>query len=138
MDSKNQKICVIGAGPSGLSVNVAFKMAKDAGEQIPEVVVFEKQETYLGLWNYTWKTGVDSNGEPVHNSMYDLLYTNAAKEMHEYSYYTHMDHWGKPTPSFPPRAGMRSYLEARFLKYGEPSWIQFNTVVKKVSFDEET
>jgi len=70
--------------------------------------------------------------------MYDLLYTNAAKEMHEYSYYTHMDHWGKPTPSFPPRAGMRSYLEARFLKYGEPSWIQFNTVVKKVSFDEET
>ena len=42
MDPKNKRICVIGAGPSGCSVNVAFKMARDAGQQIPEIVIYEK------------------------------------------------------------------------------------------------
>ena len=138
MDEKNRRICVIGAGPTGLSVNVAFKMALDKGEKIPEIVIYEKQETYLGLWNYSWKTGVDEHGEPVHNTMYDNLYINACKELHEYPYYTFLDHWKKPTPSYPPRKAMRSYLEGRFKKYGEPEWIHFNTVVKNVMFDETT
>lgn len=90
------------------------------------------------MWNYTWRTGVDNDGEPIHNTMYDRLYINAAKELHEFSYYTFMDHWGKATPSFPPRIAMRGYLEARFKKYGEPSWIKFKTVVKSVTFDEAT
>lgn len=42
MEGNNKRICVIGAGPGGLSMNVAFKMAKDAGEDIPEVVIYEK------------------------------------------------------------------------------------------------
>ena len=129
---------MIGAGPTGLSVNVAFKMAQNAGEEIPEVVIYEKQETYLGLWNYTWRTGVDTNGEPIHNTMYDHLYINACKELFEYPYYTFIDHWGRPTASFTPRTAMRSYLEGRFKKYGEPSWIHFNTAVQNVVFNEET
>lgn len=119
-------------------MNCAFKMAKDAGEDIPEIVIYEKQETYLGLWNYTWKTGVDTHGEPIHNTMYQGLFINAPKENYEFPYYTFMDHWGKATPSYPPRLGMRGYLEARFKKYGEPSWIKFSTVVKNVTFDDTT
>lgn len=42
MNIKKQRICVIGAGPSGLNVNVAFKMAQDRGEEIPEIVIYEK------------------------------------------------------------------------------------------------
>ena len=45
MESTKKRVCVIGTGPSGMSVNVAFKMAKDAGEDVPEVVFYEKQET---------------------------------------------------------------------------------------------
>ena len=133
-----KKICVIGAGPGGLSINVAFKMAADAGEEIPEIVIFEKQDTYLGQWNYTWKTGVDNNGEPVHNTMYQGLFINAPKEIYEYPYYTHLEHWGKATPSYPPREAMRDYMAGRFEKFGDPSWIKYNTVVKQVSYDHLT
>jgi trimethylamine monooxygenase len=33
---------------------------------------------------------------------------------------------------------MRGYIEARFHKFGDPSQIQFNTVVKHVTFDDTT
>lgn len=131
------RVLVIGAGPSGLSVNVAFKMAQDAGQDIPEIVIYEKQDTILGLWNYNWRTGVDTNGEPIHNTMYSGLYINAPKENYEFPYYTFMDHWGKATPSYPPRLAMRGYLEARYKKHGEPSWIHCETVVKNVHYDEQ-
>jgi trimethylamine monooxygenase len=70
--------------------------------------------------------------------MYKGLYINAPKENYEFPYYTFMDHWGKATPSYPPRLAMRGYLEARFLKYGDPSLIKFDTVVKNVSYDKNT
>jgi trimethylamine monooxygenase len=138
MDGAKKKICVIGVGPSGMSVNVAFKMAKDAGEDVPDLTFFEKQDTFGGLWNYNWRTGVDSNGEPIHNTMYEGLYINAPKENYEYPYYTFMDHWGKATPSYPPRLAMRGYLETRFKKFGDPSMVQFNTVVQNVKYDDAT
>jgi len=138
MSGNKKRICVIGVGPSGMSVNVAFNMAKSAGEEIPEITFFEKQDTFGGLWNYNWRTGVDSNGEPIHNTMYQGLYINAPKENYEYPYYTFMDHWGKATPSYPPRLAMRGYIEARFQKFGDPSLIQFNTVVQNVHYDETT
>jgi hypothetical protein len=37
---------------------------------IPEVVCYEKQSNWGGLWNYTWRTGTDEYGELVHGSMY--------------------------------------------------------------------
>jgi trimethylamine monooxygenase len=138
MESTKKRVCVIGTGPGGMSVNVAFKKAKDAGLDDFDVVFYEKQETYGGLWNYTWRTGVDSNGEAIHNTMYQGLYINAPKENYEYPYYTFMDHFGKATPSYPPRLAMRGYIEGRFLKHGDPSVINFNTVVKNVKFDDAT
>jgi trimethylamine monooxygenase len=44
---------VIGAGPSGLST--LFHFAKM--EEMPEIVCYEKQRTWMGLWNVSWKTG---------------------------------------------------------------------------------
>ena len=70
--------------------------------------------------------------------MYQGLYINAPKENYEYPYYTFMDHFGKATPSYPPRLAMRGYIEGRFLKHGDPSAIQFNTVVKNVKYDDNT
>ena len=66
----NKKVCVIGAGPSGMSFMCwAAKFARE-GRKVPEVTCFEKQSNWGGLWNYSWRTGTDENGEPVHGSMY--------------------------------------------------------------------
>ena len=37
---------------------------------MPEIVCYEKAADWGGLWNYTWRTGMDQHGEPVHGSMY--------------------------------------------------------------------
>ena len=37
---------------------------------IPEIVCYEKQSSFGGLWNYSWRTGTDEHGESVHGSMY--------------------------------------------------------------------
>ena len=71
------KVAIIGAGPCGLSMLRAFESAEKNGEKIPEIVCFEKQEDWGGLWNYSWRTGSDQFGDPVHNSMYRYLWSNS-------------------------------------------------------------
>ena len=63
-----KKIGIIGAGPSGLSQLLAFRNA--AEEQLVELICFERQSNWGGLWQYTALTGVEPTGEPVHTSMY--------------------------------------------------------------------
>jgi trimethylamine monooxygenase len=68
------RIAIIGAGPSGLSLLHTLFLAEAAGEKnIPEIVCYEKQNDWGGLWNYTWRTGLDEYGEPVHSSLYRHL-----------------------------------------------------------------
>ena len=40
---KNTRVAIIGAGPSGLAQLRAFQTASQGGEDIPEIVCFEKQ-----------------------------------------------------------------------------------------------
>ena len=68
-----KRIAVIGAGPSGLAQLRAFQSAATTGAEIPEVVCFEKQATWGGLWAYDWRTGLDANGEPCHSSMFGQM-----------------------------------------------------------------
>ena len=63
------RLAVIGAGPSGLAQLRAFQAAAASGEEVPEIVCFEKQEDWGGLWNYTWRTGLDEHGEPLNLSL---------------------------------------------------------------------
>ena len=74
------RVAVIGAGPCGLGQLRAFQQAKSKGAYIPEIVCFEKQSDWGGLWNYTWRAGIDEHGEPVHCSMYRYLWSNGPKE----------------------------------------------------------
>lgn len=53
------RVCIIGAGPSGTAALRSFQSAAEKGAEIPEVVCYEKQSDWGGLWNYTWRTGVD-------------------------------------------------------------------------------
>lgn len=127
-----KRICIIGAGPSGLAQLRAFQSAKDNGADIPEIVCFEKQGDWGGLWNYTWRTGVDEHGNPCHGSMYRYLWSNGPKEGLEFADYYFEDHFGKPIASYPPRAVLFDYIKGRVEKAGVRHMIRFNTVVRDV------
>ena len=133
-----QRICIIGAGPSGLAMLRAFESAEKKGAKIPELVCFEKQEDWGGIWNYTWRTGTDEFGEPVHGSMYRYLWSNGPKECLEFADYSFEEHFGKPISSYPPRAVLWDYIAGRVKKSDVRKFIRFRTPVKWVSWSEET
>lgn len=131
------RVAIIGAGPSGLAQLHAFCEARKKGADVPELVCFEKQSDWGGLWNYTWRTGTDEYGELVHSSMYRYLWSNGPKECLEFADYTFEDHFGRPIPSFPPREALFDYITGRAAKSDVRRFIQFSTAVRWVSFDEE-
>ncbi len=133
-----KRVAVIGAGPSGLAQLRAFQSAKQKGEDIPDVVCYEKQSDWGGLWKYTWRTGVDDSGEPCHGSMYRYLWSNGPKEGLEFADYTFDEHFGKPIASYPPRAVLFDYIEGRVKKAGVRDWIKFNHTVRDVRYNEDT
>ena len=133
-----KRVAVIGAGPSGLAQLSAFQSAKAKGAEIPEVVCFEKQSNWGGLWNYTWRTGLDENGEPVHCSMYRYLWSNGPKEGLEFADYSFEEHFGKQIASYPPRAVLFDYIEGRVNKAGVRDWIRFSTPVRFVRYNANT
>ena len=51
------KVCLIGAGPSGMSVMFHMNRLAQQGLQVPEIKCYEKQSNWGGLWNYSWRTG---------------------------------------------------------------------------------
>ncbi len=133
-----KRVAVIGAGPSGLAQLRAFQSAKAKGAEIPEIVCFEKQSNWGGLWNYTWRTGLDENGEPVHGSMYRYLWSNGPKEGLEFADYSFEEHFGKQIASYPPRAVLFDYIEGRVNKAGVRDWIRFSTPVRFVRHNADT
>ena len=111
-----KRVAVIGAAPSGLAQLRAFQSAKERGADVPEVVCFERQSNWGGIWNYTWRTGTDEYGEPVHCSMYRYLWSNGPKECLEFADYTFEEHFGRPIASYPPRAVLWDSIKGRVEK----------------------
>lgn len=131
--TKPQRVAIIGAGPAGLAQLRAFQSAKGKGaEDVPEVVCFEKQSDWGGLWNYSWRTGVDEYGNQCHGSMYRYLWSNGPKEGLEFADYTFEEHFGKPIASYPPRAVLFDYIKGRVEKAGVRELIRFSTIVRDV------
>ncbi|WAR13547.1 SNO1-like protein [Mya arenaria] len=59
--SDRKRVCIIGAGPCGMAALRNF--SQSALDVRPEVVCYEKQNTWGGLWNFTWLTGRWTNGD---------------------------------------------------------------------------
>lgn len=133
-----KRVAIIGAGPSGLAQLRAFQSAQMAGADVPEFVCFERQNDWGGIWNYTWRTGLDENGEPVHCSMYRYLWSNGPKECLEFADYTFEEHFGKPIASYPPREVLWDYIKGRVEKAGLRKHIRFECPVRMVDYDERT
>ena len=133
-----KRVAVIGAGPSGLAQLRAFQSAKAGGADVPEIVCYEKQADWGGLWNYTWRTGLDEYGEPVHCSMYRYLWSNGPKEGLEFADYSFEEHFGKQIASYPPREVLFDYIEGRVKRAGVRDAIRFRTTVRQVDYDDAT
>jgi len=132
-----KRVAVVGAGPSALAHMRAFQSAAKKGAEIPEIVCYEKQDNWGGMWNYTWRTGVDEYGEPIHASMYGNLRTHIPKEVMEYPDYSFQEHFGKSFASFLPRSVIFDYMEGRAKKSDVRKWIRFRTPVRRVTYDED-
>ena len=126
------RVAIIGAGPCGISQLHAFKNDAGGGSK-PEVVCYEKQSDWGGLWNYSWRTGLDEHGEPCHASMYRYLWSNGPKECLEFADYSFEEHFGKPIASFPPRAILYDYIIGRATRSGIRDKIRFNHPVRRIS-----
>ena len=134
-DVKSKRVCIIGAGPSGTAALRAFASAAKKGQEVPHITCLEKQNDLGGLWNYSWRTGVDAKGEPVHNSMYRYLWSNGPKESLEFADYGFEEHFGRLIPSFPPREVLFDYIKGRIENSGVRNQIRFNTTVRRVTYD---
>jgi trimethylamine monooxygenase len=132
------RVAIIGAGPCGLGMLRAFQQAEAKGADIPDIICFEKQSDWGGLWNYTWRTGLDEHGEPVHCSMYRYLWSNGPKECLEFADYTFDQHFGKPIGSFPPREVLYDYIIGRAKDGDVRRWIEFNTVAREITYDDKS
>ena len=51
------RICVIGAGPAGLSTLIQIKLRQEEGHGPYDVTCYESQPIWGGIWNLTWRTG---------------------------------------------------------------------------------
>ena len=129
------KVAIIGSGPCGLSMLRAFQQAEEKGQSIPEIVCYEKQEDWGGLWNYSWRTGSDQYGDPVPNSMYRYLWSNGPKECLEFADYSFDEHFKQPIPSFPPREVLYDYILGRAKNANLKKYIKFSTTVSNVNFN---
>ncbi len=135
------RVAIIGAGPCGTALLRAFASAgasnkSGAGERMPEIVCYEKQDDWGGLWNYTWRTGLDEYGEPVHCSMYRYLWSNGPKECLEFADYTFEEHFGRPIASYPPREVLTDYIRGRVEKADVRKYMRFNTAVRGVAYSD--
>ncbi|XP_052761704.1 uncharacterized protein LOC128204330 [Mya arenaria] len=133
----DKRICIIGAGPAGVSAMYHFAQMAN----FPEMVCYDKQGRWGGMWNYTWRTGTDKYGEPCFNAMYKRLQINSPKEVLEFPDYSYREHFGRRVPSYLYRGEMLDYMEGRWTDNSRcdlRQFIRFGTAVRHVAFDDES
>lgn len=132
---RRTRVAVIGAGPAGTAALRAFHYARE--HERCEVVCFEQQADLGGLWNFSWRTGIDGTGAPVHNGMYKHLWSNGPKECLEFADYSFEEHFGRSIPSFPPREVLHDYINGRMEKFNLRRFCKFNHRVTSCAWDEK-
>ena len=70
--------------------------------------------------------------------IYRRLWSNGPKEVLEYVDYTFKQHFGRPIPSYPPRAVLYDYITGRATAADVRKFIRFRTAVRCVDFDTST
>ncbi|MBI3791739.1 MAG: NAD(P)-binding domain-containing protein [Gemmatimonadetes bacterium] len=115
MTPPTPRLCVIGAGPSGLA---AAKNALVAGL---DVVVYEKNDQVGGNWVFNAKTG--------HSSVYENTHIISSKSWSEYEDFPMPDDY----PDYPNHRQLQAYFAAYARQFGVLDVIRFGHVVERVT-----
>ncbi len=113
---KDQRVCVIGAGPSGITA------AKNViqGGMGDGLVVFEKNDQVGGNWVYNARTG--------HSSVYETTHIISSKTLSQYEDFPMPEDY----PHYPSHDQLRRYFQAYADHFGVTGKIRFNTEVRHV------
>jgi cation diffusion facilitator CzcD-associated flavoprotein CzcO len=113
---KNVRVCVIGAGPSGIT---AAKHLLQVG--ITNLVVYDRNDQVGGNWIYSDKV--------EHSSVYETAHIISSKRLSQYHDYPMPDHY----PDYPNHVLLKEYFQSYARHFGVTDYIQFNTEVKDVT-----
>ncbi|KAL4715984.1 hypothetical protein ACJJTC_013284 [Scirpophaga incertulas] len=103
---ENPRVCIVGAGYSGLG---AARYLKDYG--VDNFKIFEATKHIGGTWRFDPHVGTDEDGMPLFTSMYENLRLNTPKLTMEYVGYP----FPEGSQSFPTGVCFHKYLK-RFAK----------------------
>jgi len=114
--SEGPKICVIGAGPCGITA------AKNLIQQgLTNFIVFEKSNQLGGNWVY------DEQGE--HSSIYETTHIISSKYLSEYEDYPMPADY----PDYPSHTQLLKYFNDYAEHFGVNKFIRFNSTVEQVT-----
>lgn len=117
--SKSDHVCVIGAGPSGLTA------AKNCLEAGLNVTLFEKNDRVGGNWVFNSSTG--------HSSVYNNTHIISSRSWSEYEDFPMPDHY----PDYPNHRQLQAYFDSYSHHFGVHEHIRFQTTVNQVVRDGE-
>ncbi len=116
MRKKEPKVCVIGAGCSGIT---AIKNLLQAG--VKNVICFEQNDQVGGNWIFTQKVS--------HSSVCETTHIISSKEMSAYEGFPMPEEY----PDYPSHQEVLRYFQSYAENFGLLPYIRFNTKVKKVN-----
>lgn len=108
------RVCVIGAGPSGLT---AAKNLLQVGLQ--NIVVYEKSDQVGGNWVFSMRPG--------HSSVFETTHTVSSRRMSQFEDFPMPADY----PDYPSHRQMLAYFQEYARHFGLIPYIQFNTEVQR-------
>lgn len=114
------RICVIGAGPSGIA---AIKNLQEQG--LTSITAFEKNNQVGGNWVY------DENN--THSSVYETTHIISSRRWSEFEDYPMPEHY----TDYPSHAQLLKYFQSYAQHFDLNKYISFNTTVLKVTRTDE-
>jgi len=117
-----QHVCVIGAGPSGIT---AIKNLLDEGLA---VTAYDFNHDVGGNWIYS--------EDESHSSVFETTHIISSKTLSQYQDFT-FDDFEEGIPDYPSHDQLRRYFQAYAQHFGLYEHIQFNTLVKHCEMLED-
>lgn len=112
-----KRICVIGAGPSGIT---AIKNLVDKGL---DVIAYDRNSAVGGNWIY--------NENESHSSVFETTHIISSKTLSQYEDYTFDDFDPSLVADYPSHDELRNYFQSYAEKFNLNQFIQFGTFVDK-------
>ncbi len=122
MTGDKTRVCVIGAGPSGIT---AIKNLVDQGL---DVTAYDFNGEVGGNWIY--------NENESHSSVFETTHIISSKTLSQYEDFTFED-FEADIPDYPSHDQLRRYFQAYAAHFNLYPFIQFHTLVKSCTLQED-